>query len=260
MKQEPENLTLAHDEPPASGTAKGVGSGPWLGGLEITCEDCMDLMRRYPDKHFDLAIVDPPYGIGAGAYQYPGTDPKNRAVSSTTKKDWDSAAPRPEYFRELFRVSRKQIIFGGNYFPLRPTRNWIVWDKNQPEDGSFGMFEMAWASWDGCPKMFRMYPSHVTQGKRIHPTQKPIDLYAWLLDRYAKPGQRILDTHLGSGSSAIAANGMGFEFVGCELDADYFAAACQRIDNAQRQESLFSKSIQDSYEQVSMFDSLSAIP
>ena len=239
METSPADFALEQEPVPASVTSKGVGSGPWLGGLEITCEDCMDLMRRYPDKHFDLAIVDPPYGIGAGAYQYPGTDLKNRAVSSTTKKDWDSAAPGPEYFRELFRVSRKQIIWGGNYFPLRPTRNWIVWDKNQPEDGSFGMFEMAWASWDGCPKMFRMYPSHVTQGKRIHPTQKPIDLYAWLLDRYAKPGQRILDTHLGSGSHAIAAHYFGAHLTACEIDPDYYAAAMERIKRETAQTTLF---------------------
>ena len=237
METSPADFALEQEPAPAGRTDKGVGSVPWLGGLEATCEDCMDLMRRYPDKHFDLAIVDPPYGINVDAM---GLGKGVGTESRTWKaKGWDTKPPTPEYFAELRRVSRNQIIWGGNYFPLRPTRNWIVWDKNQPEDGSFGMFEMAWASWDGCPKMFRMYPSHVTQGKRIHPTQKPIDLYAWLLDRYAKPGQRILDTHLGSGSHAIAAHYFGAHLTACEIDPDYYAAAMARIKRETAQTTLF---------------------
>lgn len=189
----------------------------------------MDVMREFPDKHFDLAIVDPPYGIGAGLYQYWDSNLGRPAASNTEKKKWDTVPPGPKYFAELFRVSVRQIVWGGNYFLLPTTRNWIAWDKNQPEDASFGMFEMAWASWDGSPKMFRMYPSHVTQGKRIHPTQKPVELYTWLLERYAKPGQRILDTHLGSGSHAIACHYFGAHLTASELDADYYTAACARI-------------------------------
>ena len=239
METSPTEFSLESPVTPASVTSKGVGSVPWLGGLEATCEDCMDLMRRYPDKYFDLAIVDPPYGIGAGTYQYWSRSTEAPAISNTAKKKWDDAIPGPEYFRELFRVSARQIIWGGNYFPLPTTRNWIAWDKCRTENESFGMFELAWASWDGSPKMFSQYPSHVTQGKRIHPTQKPIDLYAWLLDRYAKPGQRILDTHLGSGSHAIAAHYFGAHLTACEIDPDYYAAAMARIKRETAQMTLF---------------------
>ena len=239
METSPTEFSLESPVTPASVTSKGVGSVPWLGGLEATCEDCMDLMRRYPDKYFDLAIVDPPYGIGAGTYQYWSRSTEAPAISNTAKKKWDDAIPGPEYFRELFRVSARQIIWGGNYFPLPTTRNWIAWDKCRTENESFGMFELAWASWDGSPKMFSQYPSHVTQGKRIHPTQKPIDLYACLLDRYAKPGQRILDTHLGSGSHAIAAHYFGAHLTACEIDPDYYAAAMARIKRETAQMTLF---------------------
>lgn len=200
----------------------------------------MDVMATFADGHFDLAIVDPPYGIGAGKYQYWDSTQKKPAASNTAPKQWDSAVPGPEYFDELRRVSCKQIIWGGNYFQLPTSRNWIAWDKKQPEDASFGMFELAWASWDASPKMFRLYPSHVTQGKRIHPTQKPVALYEWLLRRCAIPGQQILDTHLGSGSHAIAAYKTGVHLTGCEIDPDYFAAASARIERETRQAELFS--------------------
>ena len=199
--------------------------------------DCMELMAEYPDKHFDLAIVDPPYGIGAGKYQYWDSTQGKPAASNTPPKKWDATAPSGEYFAELRRVSKRQIIWGGNYFELPSSRNWIAWDKNQPEDASFGMFELAWASWDASPKMFRMYPSHVTQGKRIHPTQKPVKLYAWLLARYAKTGDRILDSHLGSGSIAIACHYARLHLTASEIDVDYFKAACARIERETAQES-----------------------
>ena len=231
MKHEPENLTLAHDEPPASGTAKGVGSGPWLGGLEATCEDCMALMARYPDKHFDLAIVDPPYGIDINSSgrlgHYGGKG-----------KTWDAQIPSAAYFAELRRVSREQVIWGGNYFPLPPSRCFLIWDKQQPEGVSFADAEFAWTSFDASAKTFRMRPQNADT-ERIHPTQKPVALYRWLLENYAKPGQRILDTHLGSGSHAIAAHYFGAHLTACEIDPDYYAAAMARIKRETAQQTLF---------------------
>ena len=236
MKHEPENLTLAHDEPPASGTAKGVGSGPWLGGLEITCEDCMALMARYPDKYFDLAIVDPPYGINVDAMGLgKGVGTESRTWKAT---GWDTKPPTPEYFAELRRVSSNQIIWGGNYFPLRPTRCWVIWDKMQEFSGS--EFEMAWVSLDAPTRAFRMSRVEAyTNQEKIHPTQKPVKLYDWLLRNYAVPGQRILDTHLGSGSHAIAAHYFGAHLTACEIDADYYAAAMARIKRETAQTTLF---------------------
>lgn len=231
MKHEPENLTLAHEEPPASRTAKGVGSGPWLGGLEATCEDCMALMARYPDKHFDLAIVDPPYGIDINSSgrlgHYGGKG-----------KTWDAQIPSAAYFTELRRVAKHQIIWGGNYFPLPPSRCFLIWDKQQPEGVSFADAEFAWTSFDASAKTFRMRPQGA-DAVRIHPTQKPVALYDWLLANYAKPGQRILDTHLGSGSHAIAAHYFGAHLTACEIDPDYYAAAMARIKRETAQTTLF---------------------
>jgi site-specific DNA-methyltransferase (adenine-specific) len=183
----------------------------------------MALMARYPDKHFDLAIVDPPYGIGD---KFKGGKTGKMQFNEIVHKGWD-VAPSDEYFEELKRVSRDQIIWGGNYFRLPPTRCWIVWDKLISEDFSLAMAELAWMSRDGLTKIVRM-PTPKTGGK-IHPTQKPAELYAWCLANYAKPGQRILDTHLGSGSHAIAAHYFGAHLTACEIDADYFAAATARI-------------------------------
>ena len=236
MKHEPENLTLAHDEPPASRTDKGVGSGPWLGGLEATCEDCMALMARYPDKYFDIAIVDPPYGINVDAMGLgKGVGTESRTWKAT---GWDTKPPTPEYFAELRRVSSNQIIWGGNYFPLRPTRCWVIWDKMQEFSGS--EFEMAWVSLDAPTRAFRMSRVEAyTNQEKIHPTQKPVALYDWLLRNYAVPGQRILDTHLGSGSHAIAAHYFGAHLTACEIDPDYYAAAMARIKRETAQQTLF---------------------
>ena len=236
MKHEPENLTLAHDEPPASGTAKGVGSVPWLGGLEATCEDCMALMARYPDKYFDLAIVDPPYGIDINSSgrlgHYGGKG-----------KTWDAQIPSAAYFAELRRVARHQIIWGGNYFPLPCSRGWIYWDKDTAAGVSFGDGELAWASVETVVRRVRIQWSGFlgADGERIHPTQKPVALYRWLLETYAKPGQRILDTHLGSGSHAIAAHYFGAHLTACEIDADYYAAAMARIQRETAQMTLFTE-------------------
>ena len=201
-----------------------------IGNATLYNCDCMDYMRGLPDKAFDLAIVDPPYGIGISS---------NPVRQQHDKKQWDNAIPTADYFSQLMRVSKNQIIWGGNYFLdyLGASQGFVIWDKVQPQDFSLAMCELAWISIQSPAKMWKR--SVLAERNKIHPTQKPVDLYEWLLTNYAKPGQKILDTHLGSGSSAIAANNLGFEFVGCELDADYFAAACQRIENAQRQVSLF---------------------
>jgi site-specific DNA-methyltransferase (adenine-specific) len=191
----------------------------------------MALMARYPDKYFDLAIVDPPYGIDINSSgrlgHYGGKG-----------KTWDTAIPTLDYFRELYRVSKNQIIWGGNYFPLPPSRCFLIWDKQQPDGVSFADAEFAWTSFDASAKTFRMRPQNADP-ERIHPTQKPVALYRWLLERYAKPGQTVLDTHLGSGSHAIAAHYAGVHLTACEIDADYFAAAQERIARETRQTTLF---------------------
>ena len=201
--------------------------------------DCMDYMRKCSDKQFDLVIVDPPYGIE----EMTGTNPaagrgklKHRVFNREEKKfnQWDKS-PSKEYFDELFRVSKNQIIFGGNYFDLPPTRGFIVWDKCQPFQ-SFSACEFAWTSFTVPAKIFRF--DNRTSGK-IHPTQKPVELYKWILATFAKSGDSILDTHLGSGSSRIAAYDMGFDFVGTEIDPDYFQSQEARFNEYRQQLSLF---------------------
>lgn len=154
--------------------------------LDLRCCDCMDLMRQFPDKHFDLAIVDPPYGMGDGAWSGGGVLGSRKYIRDYREKQWDNAAPPPEYFAALRRVSRGQIVWGGNYFPLPPTRGVICWDKEQPMP-SLSKWEMAWTSFDCTAEIFRMRSQ---DSSRIHPTQKPVALYRWLLENYAKPGQR----------------------------------------------------------------------
>ena len=194
--------------------------------------DCMEYMAALPDKAFDLAIVDPPYGIGE---RFRGGKSGKMNFNEVVDKGWDRA-PDSRYFDDLFRVSKNQIIWGGNYYGLPATRCFITWDKLISEDFSLAMAELAWTSFDALAKIFRL---SVPKDGKIHPTQKPVKLYEWLLTNYAKPGQRILDTHLGSGSSAIACNNLGFEMVGCELDEDYYRAACARVEQAAKQERLF---------------------
>jgi len=181
-------------------------------------------MSDKPDNHFDLAIVDPPYGIGIS---------KNPVRQMHEKKQWDNNIPDKKYFDELFRVSKNQIIWGGNYFDLPPTQCFFIWDKKQPHDFSLAMCEMAWSSFQKPAKMWTL--SVLKEGNKIHPTQKPVQLYKWLLQNYAKEGDKILDTHGGSFSSAIACNELGFEFDGCELDEEYFDSAVKRFQNATKQ-------------------------
>lgn len=211
---------------------------------EVFNEDCMIGMARYHDKYFDLAIVDPEYGIGEGK-----RDSYHPKASTRYKpKNWDLKVPDQSYFIELFRLSKNQIIWGGNYFQLPVCKKPIVWDKQQPEGIDQAMFEYAWQSQDNQQaRIFRRSPSadkncvsngdsRLRQTKmRIHPTQKPVALYKWLLKNYAKPGDKILDTHLGSGSSRIAADQMGFDFTGFELDKDYFDASVKRFNQYKSQ-------------------------
>lgn len=197
--------------------------------IDLIHGDCMDYMRELPDNAFELAIVDPPYGIDLASKSFRGKQ---------KKKIWDEKIPDEEYFSELMRASKNQIIWGGNYFPLPPSKGFLIWDKMQPFDFTSAMCEMAWMSIQKPAKMFRLHVV-TAESNKIHPTQKPVKLYQWLLSNYAKPGDRILDTHLGSGSSAIAAHYAGHDFVGIELDKDYYEAACKRFDEATRQEALF---------------------
>ena len=195
--------------------------------IEIYNEDCMAVMARYPDNYFDLACVDPPYGINVNVSM--------GRRSGDAKSDYhkfagsDSSIPSEDYFSELQRVSENQIIWGGNYMTdfLKPSPCWLLWDKGFSEKVTFAQFELAWTSFKSSAKKFDF--NAAANNNRIHPTQKPVKLYEWLLSNYAKEGDRILDTHLGSGSSAIAAHYGGFDFVGTELDEDYFKASQERF-------------------------------
>ena len=200
--------------------------------IEYYNEDCLVGMKRYEDKHFSLAICDPPYGIDE---KFKGGATGKMNFNEIVNKDWDKA-PSNAYFDELFRVSRNQIIWGGNYFNLPPTRCLIVWDKQISEDFSLAMLEMAWTSFDKLAKIFR-YSN--PKGDKIHPTQKPVKLYKWLLHNYAKKGDLILDTHVGSASSLIACYDMGFDAVGFELDKDYYEASKKRLEEFMAQGRLF---------------------
>ena len=184
--------------------------------------DCMEYMKTMPDKYVDLALVDPPYGIDINSSgrlgHYGGKG-----------KTWDSCIPNEEYFKELQRVSKNQIIWGGNYFKLPPTRCFLIWDKQQPEGVSFASCEYAWTSFDRSAKTFYKSPINAEKGHRFHPTQKPVALYKWLLKNYANPGDKILDTHVGSASSLIACYDMGFDYIGFEIDEEYYNLAQKRI-------------------------------
>ena len=199
--------------------------------MNITNECNMELMSRYEDNHFDLAIVDPPYGIDINSS---GTHFKEKYKV----KDWDKNTPSKEYFEELKRVSKNQIIWGGNYFldKLGNCKCYVIWDKKISEDMSFAMCEMAWTSFKNGAKI---YKTSAMQLNRIHPTQKPIELYEWLLMRYAKEGDKILDTHLGSGSIGIACHNLGYDLTACELDKEYYNAAMERIERHKQQLTMF---------------------
>jgi site-specific DNA-methyltransferase (adenine-specific) len=191
--------------------------------------DCMEGMKQYPDKYFSLSVVDPPYGIGISS---------NPFRQKQKKLNWDNSIPSESYFLELFRVSKNQIVWGGNYFGLPASQGFLIWDKKQPHDFSSAMCEYAWMSIQSPAKIFS---KHVVTAEpnKIHPTQKPVALYDWIFHNYAKAGDKILDTHLGSGSSRIAAHKHGLDFTGFELDPDYFEASVKRFNQYSSQLTLF---------------------
>jgi site-specific DNA-methyltransferase (adenine-specific) len=203
----------------------------------------MELMARYPDKYFDLAIVDPPYGLGK--HNAIGNGDKRNGIVRQKKwigGNWDNEKPNKKYFNELQRVSKNQIIWGGNYFTnmLPQSDNWVVWDKMQRVNQSD--CEIAWTSFKGALRIFQYHAQKLMgfmNPLRFHPTQKPVALYKWILDKYAKPNDKILDTHLGSGSIAIACHDYGYDLTACELDKEYFDKAMERISNYQKQIKLF---------------------
>jgi len=219
--------------------------------------DCIEGMKQYPDKYFELAIVDPPYGIGfdkenttmSAGLRKDGTKRKMKSWANPKpkgyiSKNWDNNIPNQDYFIELFRVSKNQIIWGGNYMTefLKPHGGWIVWEKGVPDGMTLSQAELAYNTclnsvnivkvlWAGYKK--------ANNEERFHPTQKPVALYKWILNKYAKESDKILDTHLGSGSSRIAAYDLGFEFTGFELDKDYFDASQKRFEQHTSQLVLF---------------------
>ena len=223
--------------------------------------DCMEALKAMPDKAFDLAVVDPPYGINAdsfgmgdglkgrgksvartlrekGRLNQGGGKLKNRILNSSDCS-WDNEPPPKEYFQELFRVCQNCVIWGGNYFDLPPTRGIIVWDKMQPWE-NFSQVELAWTSFDHPASLFKYCNAGgATQERKIHPTQKPVALYEWIFKKYAEPGMKILDTHLGSGSSRIAAYNAGLDFVGYEINETYFQLQEERFEQHAAQYSLF---------------------
>jgi site-specific DNA-methyltransferase (adenine-specific) len=200
--------------------------------------DCMDLMKEYPDKYFDLAIVDPPYGIGYdGANQTSGSHGGRKGHKF---KGWDNAVPDEKYFAELIRVSKNQIIWGANYMVkyLTPSMGWIVWRKDRGNFSSSDA-ELAYTSFNRALREYTKNPLVlVREGGTIHPTQKPVCLYKWILKNYAEPGQKILDTHLGSGSIAIACHDYNFDLTACEIDKEYFDLTMKRVQNHVSQLSL----------------------
>lgn len=199
--------------------------------------DCMDALREMNDNQFDLAIVDPPYGIGRDGVKESKTCRPGRRYGRKAHefKQWDSCRPSGDYFSELFRVSKNQIIWGANYYPefLKSSMGWIVWDKGQRICNSDG--ELAFSSFQRALRVYELNRGALTAEGTMHPTQKPIKLYKWLLNNYAKEGDTILDTHLGSGSIAIACHDLGFDLTGYELDEDFYKAAQERLTKHQSQ-------------------------
>ena len=214
--------------------------------MNITNEDNMELMARYEDNYFDLAIVDPPYGIGEDGAKNHSRDKATKATRYTPK-NWDNKAPKTEYFKELKRVSKNQIVWGANHFieniPNANSSCWIVWDKDNT--GDFADSELAYASFKTAVRNFKWRWNGMLQQNmknkeiRIHPTQKPVSLYEWVLHKYAKEGDKILDTHLGSGSIAIACHNMKYDLTACELVKEYYNAAIKRIEQYKRQIRIF---------------------
>ncbi len=237
------------------------------GNILMINADCMEVMKHIKDNEVELSCVDPPYGIGIGKMNYVTSGAKK--IGKAYRRDyrgqgqWDGATPGKEYFDELTRVSVNQIVWGGNYFAdkLDISKSWIIWDKKTEDKyaNDFADCELAWASCGTVARIFRFMWSGMLQGNmknkesRIHPTQKPVALYKWLLSRYAKPGDRILDTHGGSGSICIACHDLGFDLTWMELDEDYYKAACERYQNHAAQCNLFDQKTIEKTEQGTLF-------
>jgi site-specific DNA-methyltransferase (adenine-specific) len=218
--------------------------------IQLLHADCLEYMKGLPDKAFELAIVDPPYGIGMD-----GGNVGYKGFNNFKKKEWDKETPSEEYFTESWRVSKNRIIWGGNYFELPATRCYLIWDKGEGfYNRTYAECELAWTSFDANTVKLKHDP--LAKGDyrgKIHPCQKPVALYKWLLQNYAKPGDRILDTHLGSGSIAIACHDMGFDLTGCELDKDYYDAAVKRLKTHQLQPQLFEPKETFQHKQSNLF-------
>ena len=207
---------------------------------KIILADCMDIMKDIPDKYFELAIVDPPYGIGMDGQKLSICKNPKHNRKEHKRKQWDSKIPNKEYFDELFRISQNQIIWGGNYFTeyLKPTKAWIIWDK-----GQYGLTmsdcEMAWSSFNAVTRIKKINRVELLKQNTIHPTEKPFILYRWLLQNYAKPNDKIIDTHSGSGSLACACHLEKFDFLAIEKDEDYYKSSVERLDTLRSQGVLF---------------------
>ena len=203
--------------------------------INLYQRDCLEAMKEMPDNSYELAIVDPPYGIKASKMTMGSGKHKFKK-----NKNWDNEIPSPNYFKELFRISKNQIIWGGNYFTdfLPPSKNWLVWNKKNP-NLSFAEGELAWVRDGKLLRIFNWYSARVENGGKIHPTQKPVRLYEWLLDNYAKEGDKILDTHLGSGSIALACHNRGYSLDAYEIDEEYLNAAADRLRIHQSQLTIF---------------------
>lgn len=220
---------------------------------DVFCRDCLPAMREYPDGYFDLAVVDPVYGgVTQGGYMSASTRGKVMGTGAAKQNEyhlslWDQNKTGKEYFDELFRVSKNQIVWGGNYFQTvigRDSQCWIVWDKENDNTG-FADCELAWTSFNSATRRFKFMWNGMLQGDmknketRIHPTQKPVALYRWIYQHYAKPGDKILDTHMGSQSSRIAAYDAGLDYTGYEIDETYFKLGCERFAQHTAQMNLF---------------------
>ena len=202
--------------------------------------DCMELLKQTPDNYFELSIVDPPYGNNLSGGRSANNGWNNKIDWNKCNNGWNLTIPTPEYFIELQRVSKNQIIWGGNYFAnlLPPSECWLIWDKGQ-RDFSLADGEMAWTSFNKAMRIKTLHRAVANQETKIHPTQKPVQLYKWILKNYAKQGDKILDTHFGSLSIGIACHDLGFELTACELDKEYYEAGKKRLKQHQQQLTIF---------------------
>ena len=211
-------------------------------GIELIHGDCMEGMKGYADNHFDVAIVDPPYGIARSGQQETFTKNPKHNRKKHEFKDWDNAIPTQAYFDELERISKNQIVWGANYFVAhlqKGTKGWIVWDKGQ-HGLTMSDCELAYSSFNKATRIFTFNRGLIAQkGGSIHPTQKPVELYRYLLNEYAEKGNKIFDSHLGSGSIAIACDDLGFDLTACEIDKQYFDKANKRLEPYRKQRALF---------------------